>query len=211
MITNRLHAACTSRLIHICVLCGIIYIGMLSQYIKWTNFPVLTDRTNALLLIETLWRTMDVATSKKTKLKTCTKCKTPKPTSEYWKSTCAKDGYRTDCIACKKAYVKEWRKTNRYNLSPEKYKAMLDSQNHCCADCHMPFDSSKRATYACIDHDHDCCPGPSHSCGKCVRSLVCYRCNNRRWRYETIIKRTFKDHDIQEKVTVLFNPVFKGY
>ena len=27
-----------------------------------------------------------------------------------------------------------------------------------------------------IDHDHDCCPG-AHSCGQCIRGLICTFCN----------------------------------
>lgn len=29
----------------------------------------------------------------------------------------------------------------------------------------------------CVDHDHDCCPGPK-SCGKCVRGILCNGCNS---------------------------------
>jgi hypothetical protein len=27
-----------------------------------------------------------------------------------------------------------------------------------------------------VDHDHACCPG-TRSCGKCIRGMLCNRCN----------------------------------
>ena len=29
-----------------------------------------------------------------------------------------------------------------------------------------------------VDHDHTCCPAGSHSCGRCIRGLICRGCNS---------------------------------
>ena len=62
----------------------------------------------------------------------------------------------------------------KHNLSYTAYDSLLDSQNGVCALC---FKDAKLV----IDHDHDCCRPTSQwskTCGRCIRGLLCYRCNN---------------------------------
>lgn len=95
----------------------------------------------------------------------------------------------------------EWRKQNRAKLAAQKrdyYKRhpemakrkshraavrhhgitlrqwdeMLIAQCGRCAICEGPM------TDPCVDHDHACCDGEASNCGKCVRGLLCRRCNS---------------------------------
>lgn len=60
----------------------------------------------------------------------------------------------------------------KYNLTPDSYAALLDSQEGKCAICRTESQSLH------VDHDHSCCPEPCRSCGECVRGLLCPSCNN---------------------------------
>lgn len=60
-----------------------------------------------------------------------------------------------------------------YGISVDEYCRLLDEQNGACAICgHVAASTFELA----VDHDHSCCPGHK-SCGKCVRGLLCDRCN----------------------------------
>lgn len=59
-----------------------------------------------------------------------------------------------------------------YGISVEQYEEMLVRQNGRCAIC---YDIPRNRRFA-VDHDHSCCPGRK-SCGKCIRKLLCSRCN----------------------------------
>jgi hypothetical protein len=61
------------------------------------------------------------------------------------------------------------RRFKRHNLSREKYEEMLSLHNGKCWVC------KTRDGYV-IDHDHRCCP-KTHSCGGCVRGILCSNCN----------------------------------
>lgn len=75
----------------------------------------------------------------------------------------------------------KWRKAHkfvRFGITEEEFNHLLEAQDHACGICHEPFEDRQRV---CIDHDHACCPVPpddrSRSCGKCIRGLLCVRCN----------------------------------
>ena len=65
-----------------------------------------------------------------------------------------------------------------YGISLEEYKNILEKQKGVCASCGHPETrmSFGKISRLAIDHDHSCCPGQK-SCGKCVKGLLCCRCN----------------------------------
>lgn len=62
---------------------------------------------------------------------------------------------------------------SKYSLSIEQFNELLAKQNGVCAIC-LGDNGKKRLA---VDHDHSCCPY-GKSCGRCIRGLVCGRCNH---------------------------------
>jgi Recombination endonuclease VII len=86
---------------------------------------------------------------------------------------------------CKK-YQKEYRKRPKaietarryhlkktYNISIDEYNRLFTKQRCECAICQESIKTNRNFA---IDHNHKCCPGKK-SCGKCIRGLLCNRCN----------------------------------
>jgi hypothetical protein len=62
----------------------------------------------------------------------------------------------------------------KYGLTPEAFAAMRAAQDDRCAICRLRLPDDERNVH--VDHDHSCCSG-KRTCGKCVRGLLCGKCN----------------------------------
>ena len=106
----------------------------------------------------------------------CRKCK------EYFiiddmyarKSLAYRGGFqRSYCKPCQSNRNRE-RALSRYGLTHEDYSIMLGEQGGVCRIC-LKKETLGHGTLS-VDHDHSCCAG-IESCGKCIRGLLCSRCN----------------------------------
>lgn len=103
--------------------------------------------------------------------KLCPSCECWLSEMEFSSATNTSDGLQTWCTFCK-----GWRRTlSQFNLTKERFREMLEAQGNSCAICGSDEPGKGIAAW-CVDHDHDCCNG-NRSCGKCVRGLLCRKCN----------------------------------
>jgi len=66
---------------------------------------------------------------------------------------------------------------SRYGLTVEEYRQRVSDQGGLCALCGKP---PLAGTALVPDHDHTCCATTVNlrkTCGKCLRGLLCKRCN----------------------------------
>lgn len=71
---------------------------------------------------------------------------------------------------------RHYRPYANYRLTPEQFASLLESQGGRCAICETGTPGGPHGWWQ-VDHDHACCPG-QRCCGKCVRGLLCGRCNS---------------------------------
>ena len=75
-----------------------------------------------------------------------------------------------------KARRRQAYKLQRYGLTQEQFDQMLESPGYACAMGREPFEDGQQ-----IFIDHACCPvspgTQTRCCGRCVRGLLCFRCN----------------------------------
>jgi hypothetical protein len=113
----------------------------------------------------------------------CSRCGQDKPASEFPGPSTAY------CRPCHAAYARERRKINggqdpdytwmlhmrRYGLTPELFAELVMAQDGRCAICATDEPGGQGRWH--VDHDHTCCGTRKSSCGRCIRGLLCSRCN----------------------------------
>lgn len=141
-------------------------------------------------------------------MKTCRKCHNIYALSDFYKLVIAPDGLRYECKICTarearqrrlsrtdkqkqaaKEYQNNYKRTHpemvrrsclkrKYKITLEQYEQQLAQQGGGCAICGVLPDAIRVFH---VDHDHSCCAVGKTSvktCGKCIRGLLCSRCNN---------------------------------
>lgn len=123
-------------------------------------------------------------------MKLCPKCGKEKSLSEFHRNKRTADGHQAWCASCMIAIAAENRRVDprlarshalkrRYKLTLEEYEQMLAEQGGVCAICGTDDPCGPpNAPFFAVDHDHACCSsGSKKTCGRCVRGLLCFRCN----------------------------------
>lgn len=112
----------------------------------------------------------------------CGRCKKEKPQKEFGGPT------NPYCRPCHTDYERERRQVNgqqnpeytrainlrRYGLTIEQFDTILAGQQGRCAICRTG-DPGGQGWH--VDHDHRCCNTRKTSCGRCIRGILCSRCN----------------------------------
>jgi hypothetical protein len=127
--------------------------------------------------------------------KTCRRCGESKPLddSNFYKRKSARDGFYNICIACAKSETKDWKETLSeeqkyryrraeqsaiYGLTLEQFEEMVAAQANVCYLCGGTSQTGRKSDrHLSVDHNRKCCDRVG-SCGKCVRKLLCTKCNS---------------------------------
>lgn len=125
----------------------------------------------------------------------CYQCQEERSRDEFYRKSSG--SLMSPCKVCRRGYAKDLRDSwdadrlaqdnqlhwenglrRKFHITPADYWQMLAEQDGRCKICRRTPEeaaNSRTARFA-VDHDRRCCPGDS-SCGKCVRGLLCTKCN----------------------------------
>lgn len=95
------------------------------------------------------------------------------PYCERWLNieSFTKQNHAPDKLAYK---CKLCRNLERHNLSYKRFMKIISRQDWSCAVCKTKL--YENINELCIDHNHLCCD-KAESCGKCIRGILCRKCN----------------------------------
>lgn len=105
-------------------------------------------------------------------MKRCARCRETKEDSAFGLRGGGSHLRQSYCGPCRAAANREWNMRTTYGITSAQYGELLALQGGGCAICGSP----PGARMLAVDHDHGCCPGKK-SCGRCLRGLLCSRCN----------------------------------
>lgn len=133
------------------------------------NKEILNKDSRAMYCSKQCKATRDNAARKKVQaVKNCLTCGkeiVPERSTKKFCSNKCKDDNKTRKMT-------RWLRIEKYyGLTEQEWTAILESQNNVCAIC------NRKSKVWHTDHDHRCCPAGRHTCGKCVRGILCNRCN----------------------------------
>jgi hypothetical protein len=106
----------------------------------------------------------------------CLTCRAELPIEDFHRDKRSASGYSCYCKSC------HWDRhiADAYGITAAAYRSLYDRQGGVCLICRKPETATHQSgalRRLAVDHDHGCCPGKK-SCGKCVRGLLCARCNS---------------------------------
>jgi len=132
-------------------------------------------------------------------MKQCTDCKETKPLTAFTKNKGSKMGVYSMCKVCRSRRrtadpLKTLAGTIRYKygMTLIDFTRILDSQGGVCYICGTDEPGGRGFWH--VDHDHRCCPDVK-TCGKCVRGILCVRCNLQVGGAEAILSKFDNDSD----------------
>lgn len=107
--------------------------------------------------------------------KECLRCHKTQPLTDFHVNNGRADGRQVWCKSCSSVAGKVQHKRYCYGLEPGMFDELLAAQGGACAVCRTT-EPGERGWH--VDHDHSCCP-EAKTCGKCLRGVLCARCNLR--------------------------------
>lgn len=102
--------------------------------------------------------------------KVCYRCEEWQPEESFFRNPITNDKLDATCKSCRRVQ----RRRESYGVPQERYDAIFKSQSHMCPGCGR---GDGEVLKWCIDHDHNCCPEATSSCGECIRGILCDLCN----------------------------------